>query len=224
VAARILNADKMAQGNRIARDICGVTKNPQNLFGCSGIKLHRRRSSFLMTRCVTDYLVQENQTLSLLLNELHEQLGVLRLARDRHRTTERLTGIQRKIAQALHTHVAEEEQILYPALEESVQGITFTLDRMRQEHDLGEQSEKTFNQSLDRLVKGKGNPQEVMQNGRKYIGWLRNHLMVENGRLFPMVDRGLDAATQQAARRAMEDFGKEPSTLVAEALPQAAHA
>jgi hemerythrin-like domain-containing protein len=63
-----------------------------------------------------------------------------------------------------------------------------------------------------------------MQNGRKYIGWLRNHLMVENGRLFPMVDRGLDAATQQAARRAMEDFGKEPSTLVAEALPQAAHA
>ena len=177
-----------------------------------------------MTRCVTDYLVQEHQELSLLLNELQEQLGVLRLARDRRKTTERLTGLRRKIAEALHTHVVEEEQILYPALQNHVQGIAFTLDRMRHEHDAGEQTEKTFHQSLDRLLQGGGNPQEVMQSGRKYIVWLRNHLLDENGRLFPMVERGLDPATQQAVRHAMEEMRQESSARVAEGQAYTARA
>ena len=177
-----------------------------------------------MTRCVTDYLVQGHQEMSLLLNELQEQLGVLRLARDRRKTTERLTGLRGKISQALHTHVVEEEQILYPALQEHVQGIAFTLDRMRHEHDAGEQTEKTFHQNLDRLLKGGGNPHEVMQSGRKYIIWLRNHLLDENGRLFPMVERGLDLATQQAVRRALEDLSQGSSTRLAEGQTQAAQA
>jgi len=177
-----------------------------------------------MTRCVTDYLVQEHQELSLLLNELQEQLGVLRLARDRRKSTDRLTGLRRKISEALHAHVVEEEQILYPALQEHVQGIAFTLDRMRHEHDAGEQTEKTFHQNLDRLLKGGGNPHEVMQSGRKYIIWLRNHLLDENGRLFPMVERGLDLATQQAVRRALEDLSRGSSTRLAEGQTQAAQA
>ncbi|HMD85186.1 MAG TPA: hemerythrin domain-containing protein [Terriglobia bacterium] len=177
-----------------------------------------------MTRCVTDYLVQEHQELSLLLNELQEQLGVLRLARDRRKTAERLTGLRREISEALHSHVTEEEQILYPALEEHVQGIAFTLERMRHEHDAGEQTEKTFHQCLDRLVKGGGNPQEVMQSGRKYIFWLRHHLLDENGRLFPMVERGLDPETQQAARRAMEELSQESSARVAEGQTHTAQA
>ncbi len=177
-----------------------------------------------MTRCVTDYLVQEHQGLSLLLNELQEQLGVLRLARDRRKTTERLTGLRGKISQALHTHVVEEEQILYPALQNHVQGIAFTLDRMRHEHDAGEQTEKAFHQCLDRLVEGTGNPQEVMQSGRKYIAWLRNHLLDENGRLFPMLDRGLDPPTQQAVRHALEDLRQESSARVAEGQAYTARA
>jgi hemerythrin-like domain-containing protein len=160
--------------------------------------------------------VQEHQELSLLLNDLQEQLGVLRLARDRRKTTERLTGLRRKISEALHTHVVEEEQILYPAIEEHVQGIAFTLDRMRLEHDSGERTEKTFHQSLDRLLQGRGNPKEVMQNGRKYIFWLRNHLLDENGRLFPMVERGLDPATQKAVRQALEELSQEPTARIAE--------
>ena len=94
-----------------------------------------------MTRFITDYLVQEHQELSLLLNELQQQLGVLRLARDRRSMAEQLTGLQRKIAEALQSHVVEEEQILYPVFQKYVQGIDFTLDRMRQEHDSGEQTE-----------------------------------------------------------------------------------
>jgi hemerythrin-like domain-containing protein len=177
-----------------------------------------------MTRCVTDYLVQEHQELSLLLNELQEQLGVLRLARDRRTTAERLTGLRRKISQALRTHVGEEEQILYPALEEHVQGITFTLDRMRHEHDAGAQTGKPFTESLERLLAGTGNPKEVMQSGRRYITWLRHHLLEENGRLFPMVERGLDPETQQAVRRAMEEMGQEPSARVVEGQAHTAHA
>jgi len=177
-----------------------------------------------MTRCVTDYLVQEHQELSLLLNELQEQLSVLRVARDRRRTTERLSGLRLKISEALHTHVVEEEQILYPALKEHVQGIDFTLDRMRREHHAGQQSGNSFHQSLDRLLQGAGNPHEVMQSGRQYIGWLRNHLLDENGRLFPMVERGLDSATQEAVRRAMEELRQESSARIAEGQTMAARA
>ena len=164
-----------------------------------------------MTRHITDYLVQEHQELSLLANELHEQLGVLRLARDRRRTAERLTGLRRKISKAFHAHVAEEEQILYPALQNHVEGIKFTLDRMRQGHDAGEQTDDSFRQCLDRLLRGSGSPHEVMQSGSKFIIWLRHHLLGENGRLFPMIERGLDPQTQQAVRRAMEKLRQELS-------------
>lgn len=177
-----------------------------------------------MTRCVTDYLVQEHQELSFLLNDLQEQLRVLPIVRDHRKTTERLAGLRRKISTALHTHVVEEEQILYPALQKHVQGIAFTLDRMRHEHHAGEQAEKTFHQSLDRLLEGGGNPHEVMQCGRKYVVWLRNHLIDENGRLFPMVERGLDPAIQQAVRHTMEEMSQESSARVAEGQPYPAHA
>jgi hemerythrin-like domain-containing protein len=95
---------------------------------------------------------------------------------------------------------------------------------MRHEHDAGEQTEKTFHQSLDRMLQGGGNPNEVMQSGRKYIFWLRNHLLDENGRLFPMVERGLDPATQEAARRAMEELRQESSARVVEGQAYTARA
>jgi len=177
-----------------------------------------------MTRCVTDYLVHEHQELSLLLNQLQEQLGVLGVARDRGRIAERLTGLQRKISEVLHTHLVEEENILYPALQKHLQGLAFTLDRMRQEHDAGEQTGKTFQQSLDQMLQGKGNFHEVMQSGQKYVIWLRNHLLDENGRLFPMVERGLDPATQEAVRRAMEELRRESSARIALGQAYTAHA
>jgi hemerythrin-like domain-containing protein len=177
-----------------------------------------------MTRCITDYLAQEHQELSFLLNELRDQLGILRLSRDRRKTADQLAGLRGKIAAALHTHVVAEEQVLYPALEEHVAGITFTLDRMRLEHDAGEKAEKVFHQSLDRLLKGGGDPREVMRTGQQYIVWVRNHLLDENGRLFPMVERGLDAATQKAVRGALEELSVESSARIAEGQPYAAHA
>ena len=177
-----------------------------------------------MTKCVTDYLMQEHQELSLLLNDLQQQLGVLGLARDRGQTVERLAGLRRKIIQSIQFHVQEEEQVLYPALQIHVKGIGITLDRMRLEHNAGELAGKTFNDSLDRLLQGKGNPRDVMQTGRLYIVWLRNHLMIENGRLFPMVERGLDATTQQDVRRSMEELTLESTARIAEGQTSVAQA
>jgi hemerythrin-like domain-containing protein len=57
-----------------------------------------------------------------------------------------------------------------------------------------------------------------MTSGRHYIQWLRGHLLEENGRLFPIVERGLDAQTQQQVRRAMEELSHETTARVAEGL------
>ena len=67
------------------------------------------------------------------------------------------------------------------------------------DHDAGEQTESTFRQSVARLIEGQRNRREVMQRGRKYIQWLRGHLLDEMGRLFPMIERGLDPETQSFA-------------------------
>jgi hemerythrin-like domain-containing protein len=169
-----------------------------------------------MKRCITEYLGQEHQELSHLMNKLQEQLRVLPLARDYRSTAERLTGLTGAIAEALHEHFAEEEQVLYPVLEGHLEGLAATLERMRREHDAGERTEKAFQQSLEGMVKNGRNREEVMQRGRQYIFWVRNQLLEENGRLFPMVERGLDPETQKTVRLAMEKLGQESSARVAQ--------
>lgn len=177
-----------------------------------------------MTRCVTDYLVLEHQELSHLLNELQEQLHVLPLARNVVEAVQRLQGITLEIVKTLHTHFEEEEQILYPALEGHIKGITGTLERMRHEHDAGEAAETAFIQCIARVAKNGRDRQEAMQSGRRYIHWLRAHLLEENGRLFPIVERGLDAETQKGIRRAMEELSQETAARVPEGLTRSAEA
>lgn len=171
-----------------------------------------------MTRCITEYLVQGHQELGHLLNELQDQLCVLPLARDVSNTLERLRGLSRKISKTLHTHLEKEEQILYPALEGHLQGIAATLERMRDAHDAGEAVERAFLQCIEGLAANGRKRREVITSGRHYIQWLRGHLLEENGRLFPIVERGLDAQTQQQVRRAMEELSHETTARVAEGL------
>jgi hemerythrin-like domain-containing protein len=169
-----------------------------------------------MTRFVTEYLGQGQQELSQLLNELQEELQVLLLARDLQSTAERLRGLSKKITMALHTHIEQQEQILYPALEGHMQGIAATLERMRRENEAGEVAEKAFCQCVEQWAKSGKNREEVMKRGRSYVQWVRAHLLKENGRLFPLVERGLDAETQQQVRHAMEELSQETSAHLAE--------
>jgi hemerythrin-like domain-containing protein len=169
-----------------------------------------------MTRFVTEYLGQGHQELSQLLNELQEELQVLPLARNLESTSERLQGLSKKIAKVLHAYIKQEEQILYPALEGHMQGIAATLERMRCENDAGGVVEKAFVQCIEQLAKSGKNRREVMKRGRSYVQWVRAHLLKENGRLFPLVERGLDPETQQKVRRAMEELSQEISSPVAE--------
>jgi len=168
-----------------------------------------------MTRFVTEYLGQGHQELSQLLNELLEELQVLHLARNLESTSERLRELSKKLTYVLHNHIERQEQILYPALEGHMQGIAATLERMRRENDAGEVAEKAFVQCIEQLAKSGKNRQEVIKRGRNYIEWVRAHLLRENGRLFPLVERGLDPGTQQKVRRAMEELRREASTPVA---------
>jgi len=169
-----------------------------------------------MTRFVTDYLGQGHHELSQLINELQGELRVLNLAPDLESTAARLAVLSKKITLALHNHILQQEQILYPALEGHMQGITATLERMRRENEAGEAAEKAFCECVEQWVKSGKNRQEVMKRGRNYVQWVRAHLLKENGRLFPLVERGLDPETQQQVRRAMEDLSQETSSRLAE--------
>jgi hemerythrin-like domain-containing protein len=169
-----------------------------------------------MTRFVTEYLGQGHQELSQLLNELQEELQVLNLARDLESACERLRGLSTKITTVLHTHIEQQEQILYPALEGHMQGIAATLERMRRENDSGKAAEKAFFQCIEQWAMNGKNREEVMKRGRSYVHWVRAHLLRENGRLFPLVEYGLDPETQQQVRRAMEELSQETSSHLAE--------
>ena len=169
-----------------------------------------------MTRFVTEYLGQGHQELSQLLNELQEELQVLHLARELESTSARLRSLSEKITLALHTHIQQEEQILYPALEGHMQGLSATLERMRRENEAGEAAQKAFVVCIEQWAKSGKNRQEVMKHGRNYVQWVRGHLLSENGRLFPLVDRGLDPETQAEVRRAMEELSQGASSPVAE--------
>jgi hemerythrin-like domain-containing protein len=174
-----------------------------------------------MKRFVTEYLGQGQQELSQLLNALQTELQVLHWARDLDSAAERLRGLSRKVTLVLHTHIEQQERILYPALKGHMQGIEATLERMRRENEAGEVAEKAFWQCVEKWAASGKNRQDVMNFGRSYVQWVRAHLMAENGRLFPLVDHGLDPETQQQVRRAMEELSQETTARIAEGSTRA---
>ena len=177
-----------------------------------------------MKKYVTDYLFQEHQELSQLLNELAEELQALPFARNASARFERMQNLCQEVSKSVQMHQLEEEEIIYPALEEHLGGLGVTFERMRLEHDEGEAAQQVFAQGVEALVKGGVNRQRVVQSGTSYIRWVRQHLLDENGRLFPMVERGLDPETQREVRRAMEELGRATTARIAPVSPGKAQA
>jgi hemerythrin-like domain-containing protein len=175
-----------------------------------------------MGRFVTEYFTQEHQELLHLLDDLQKELRVLPMARNARQACERLQRLCQHVARGLHTHFEEEEIVLYPALEGHMQGIHNTLERMKSEHVAGEAAEKKFLDSVKRMAEASKNRQEVMRAGLAYVNWTRGHLLSENGRLFPLVDRSLDAQAQKQIRQAMEELSRETTARIAESFPQEA--
>jgi len=173
-----------------------------------------------MPKSVSEYLLLEHQELSQLLNKLSQELKSLPVTQNAPQAFERLEKSSRKISQTLHMHLEEEEQVLYPALEEHVEGIKTTLERMRHELDAGEAVEQAFFDCLKRMAKAGGSRAEVIRSGRSYIQWVRGHLLHENGRLLPLVERRLDPDTQKSVRRAMQELSHEATARVSESFPQ----
>ena len=173
-----------------------------------------------MPKSVSEYLLLEHQELSQLLNKLSQELKSLPASQSAPQAFERLEKSSRRISQTLHMHLKEEEQVLYPALEEHVEGIKTTLERMRHELDAGEAVEQAFFESLKRMGKTGSSRAEVIRSGRSYIQWVRGHLLHENGRLLPLVERRLDPGTQKLVRRAMQELSHETTARIAETVPQ----
>lgn len=172
-----------------------------------------------MTKCVTDYLVQDHQELNQLLNALADELHALPMARETAERFERIQRLGQKVSACVQAHQLKEEAIIYPALEEHLGGLSATLERMRLEHDEGEAAQKAFLQGVEALGRGGKNRQSVVQAGTAFIRWVRQHLLDENGRLFPMVERGLDPETQRQVRRAMEELSGETTARLSPTLP-----
>lgn len=173
-----------------------------------------------MPKSVSEYMLLEHQELSQLLNRLSQELNSLPASQNAPQAFERVEKSSRKISQTLHMHLEEEEQVLYPALEEHVEGIKTTLERMRHELDAGEAVEQTFLDCLKRMGKKGASRAEVIRSGRSYIQWVRGHLLNEHGRLLPLVESRLDPATQKLVRRAMEELSHETTARIAESMPQ----
>jgi hemerythrin-like domain-containing protein len=177
-----------------------------------------------MRKCLTDYLAQEHQELLQLLNELADELRALPLARDAAERFERIQQLCQEISISVETHQLEEEAIIYPALEEHLGGLSATLERMRLEHDEGEAARQAFLLGVEALAQGSKNRQYVVKSGTSYIRWVRQHLLDENGRLFPMLERGLDPETQRQLRSAMQELSRETSARLASTLPGSGNA
>ena len=173
-----------------------------------------------MPRCISDYVLLEHQELAQLLNKLSQELRSLPVTQNAPKTLERIEKFCQQISQTLHTHLEEEERVLYPALEEKVEGITITLDRMRHDRDAGEAAEKAFFECLQRLEKTGKNREDVVRSGRSFVQWVRGHLLIESGRLLPLVERRLDPETQKLVRRAMEELSHESTARIAESFPE----
>jgi hemerythrin-like domain-containing protein len=169
-------------------------------------------------------LRQEHEELSQLLNKLTEQLRALPLARNTTETVERLRKLGTQISHRLQTHLEEEEKILYPALDAHVPGVSTTLERMRLDHDAGEAAAQVFWESIERLTENGRNREAVAEAGRRYIQWVRGHLLSENGRLFPLLERRLNPKTQREIRRAMEELARGTEARMAGGFPGPAQA
>lgn len=172
-----------------------------------------------MTHSVSEYLLHGHHELSQLLNKLSEELKSVPVSLDAAQTFSRLERSCRKVSQALHAHLQKEEQVLYPALEAHVEGVTITIERMRRERNAGEAVEKAFFDCLRRAGKAGLSREEIVESGRTYVQWVRSHLLNENGRLLPLVERRLDAETQKVVRCAMEELSHETSARIAESFP-----
>jgi hemerythrin-like domain-containing protein len=108
-------------------------------------------------------------------------------------------------------HHAKEEEKLFPALEQrgvSRQGGPIAM--MLAEHEQGRRYVRTMAEAASRYSKGdKSAATALIQNGRGYVGLLRQHIAKEDGILFPMADRVLSDTEQNKLFEEFEVIERE---------------
>jgi hemerythrin-like domain-containing protein len=112
-------------------------------------------------------------------------------------------------------HHGKEEDLLFPAMEEKgfsrEQGPTGVMLR---EHDAGRFHVDGMSKAIERVASGDVAAREAfIEHAREFAALLRQHIVKEDHCLFPMADRALSAADQDALSRSFakvehDDLGK----------------
>ena len=108
-------------------------------------------------------------------------------------------------------HHAKEEEKLFPTLEQ--RGILREggpIGVMLAEHEQGRAYVRAMAEAAGRYSKGDRSAAPLLiQNGRGYVGLLRQHIAKENDILFPMADKILSGAEQAQLLEAFETIERE---------------
>jgi hemerythrin-like domain-containing protein len=108
-------------------------------------------------------------------------------------------------------HHAKEEEKLFPAMEKrGVPREGGPIGVMLAEHEQGRVYVRAIAEAAARYSKGdKSAASALIQNGRGYVGLLRQHIAKENGILFPMADKVLSDAEQAQLLKEFETIERE---------------
>jgi hemerythrin-like domain-containing protein len=95
-------------------------------------------------------------------------------------------------------HHAKEEEKLFPAMEQhGLPRQGGPIGVMLMEHEQGRALVRAMAEAVGQYEQGdKSAVPALIQNGRGYVGLLRQHIAKENGILFPMVDQTLSGQEQ----------------------------
>ena len=108
-------------------------------------------------------------------------------------------------------HHAKEEEKLFPAMEKrGVPREGGPIGVMLAEHEQGRAYVRAMAAAAARYSNGdKSAAPALIQNGRGYVGLLRQHIAKENGILFPMADKVLSDAEQAQLLKEFETIERE---------------
>ncbi len=119
-------------------------------------------------------------------------------------------------------HHGKEEDLLFPEFEKvGIPKEQGPIGVMLMEHDFGREFVKGFAEGIEEYKKGSEKAKEkIIENARKYIELLREHIDKEDNILYPM---GEEHLTEEKRKELLENFEKVEREVVGEGVHEKMH-